>query len=191
MITVTTDFDHLLEKSRRDDPQLAELMVSTYASYLDRLAYAYLGDPDEAQDTVQEAFIQAARQLHRYQSGTNFRAWLTTITLNLCRDRLRRQKRRLALENVLQRVGLAQPPDSTPEQAYLADEARLRLREAVQQLDEPHRAVVLLRYVQGLPVREIAGVLGIPEGTVFSRLHHAHRQLRRLLDAHPGEGESS
>lgn len=174
------DLDQLLSETAPDDPRLAEALVHTYAAYLERFAGAYLGDPVEADDAVQETLIRAARALHRYQPGSNLRAWLTAICANVCKSRLRRRR---AAERLQQALGRFWPAatDPTPEETILAQESEHQLQTALQALDDRHRLVVILRYLQGLPVREIASLLGIPEGTVHSRLHHAHHQLRGIL----------
>ncbi|MFN2198527.1 MAG: RNA polymerase sigma factor [Anaerolineales bacterium] len=174
------DIDQLLTEIAPDDPQLAEALVHTYGAYLERFAAAYLGDPAEADDAVQETFIRAARSLHRYQPGSNLRAWLTAICANVCKGRRRRRKTATRLQQSLERVRLAFA-DPSPEETLLAQESQDQLRAALQALDDRHRLVVILRYLQGLPVRDIAQILEIPEGTVHSRLHHAHHQLRGAL----------
>jgi RNA polymerase sigma-70 factor (ECF subfamily) len=182
------DLDQLLSETTPDDPRLAEALVRTYAAYLERFAGAYLGDPAEADDAVQETLIRAARALHRYQPGTNLRGWLTAICANVCRGRLRRRKAAERLQHTLDRFRLA-TSTPTPEETVLAQESQTQLHAALRSLDERHRLVVILRYLQGLPVREIAQILEVPEGTVHSRLHHAHHQLRRMLQAAGWESE--
>lgn len=177
-----TDLETLLSEAPPDDPRLAEGLVRAYGAYLERLALAYLGDPAEAEDAVQETLIRGARSLHRYQPGSNLRGWLTAICANVCKGRLRRRKTRQRLHEALQFVGLTAEAAPEPETLAIASEQSLLLRRAVESLDDRHRIVVLLRYVQGLPVREIAEALSIPEGTVHSRLYYAHQHIRQTLD---------
>lgn len=176
-----TDFDSLLADSEPDDPRLAEGLVRGNGAYLERLALGYLGDPDEAEDAAQETLIRAARNLHRYRPGSNLRGWLTVICANVCKGRLRRRKTRQRLLGALQVFGLGSAAAPDPETSAIQNDQNRLLRLAVASLPEGQRLVVLLRYVQGLPVREIAAALEIPEGTVHSRLHHAHQRLRQTI----------
>jgi RNA polymerase sigma-70 factor (ECF subfamily) len=178
---MSADLEHLLETTPRDESQLASALVQAYGAYLERLALSILDDPQEAQDAVQETLIHAAYNLDRYQPGTNLRGWLTAIAVNVCRGMLRKRNTRKALERVLGRVGLFSSAEMEPEEAALLKESGNQLRQAVDQLEERQRIVILLRYVHGLSVPETAGILDLPGGTVYSRLHYTHPQLRGLL----------
>jgi RNA polymerase sigma-70 factor (ECF subfamily) len=138
------------------------------------------GDPDEREDAAQEVFIRAALHIDHYQAGTSIKSWLAQITINLCRDRYRRARVRRRLLEVLKALSLhAGPSSPNPEEALIRSENQRRLKRAVDDLDDKHRQPVLLRYQQGMSVPEIAHALGLSEGTVYSRLHYAHRKLRQ------------
>jgi RNA polymerase sigma-70 factor (ECF subfamily) len=122
------------------------------------------------------------KKLDQYQVGTNFRAWLYTITANTCRGCLRKRKTRATLTKLLTSVGSLAPRPPNPELSALQRESRSELWAAVERLDEKHRVTVILRMVQGLSVQEIAQVLQTEEKTVYSRLYDAFRKLRRELD---------
>jgi RNA polymerase sigma-70 factor (ECF subfamily) len=178
-----SDLDHLLQDCPSDDPRIPELLVREYYAGVFRLARSILDDPDEADDAAQETLLKALAHLRRYQAGTHVKRWLATIAVNVCRDRLRRNKVRYRLKQVLAAFSLAAPPAFSPEEAVIHGESSQQLRHAVAALDEKHRLPILLRYVHGLPVRDIALILGIREGTVHSRLHYAHKKLRTGLAA--------
>ncbi len=149
-----------------------------------RLARAILGDDQEAQDALQEACLAAWRRGDSLRDPDRFGAWFERILINECRDRLRgRQRQRvraIALEAAWRGDGEGLAPDP-------ADRATERdLDRAFDGLDPDHRVVVLLRYWQDLTVDEIAERVGVPAGTVKSRLHYALRALRTSLEVSDG-----
>jgi RNA polymerase sigma-70 factor (ECF subfamily) len=160
-----------------------EHLVRDYYSYVHRLALSILDDPHEADDAAQETFIAAHRSLTSFRGASSPRTWLTAITVNACRGRLRKRKARQALQNTLQALHLAQPYHSSPEEAAIQQDAHHSLRLAVAGLDDKHRLPILLRYVHQLSVPEIAAALQTNPGTIYSRLHYARRMLIARLDA--------
>lgn len=181
-----TDLDRLLYQASARDPQTVETLVSEYYSYILRLCRSILDDPDEAEDAAQETLIRAVQNLHRYQPGTSLKNWLSTIAVNFCRDLLRRRKARLALQSTLQGILRLSHLEPSPEEAAMQDEHSRQLWQAVRSLDEKHRLPILLRFVHDLPVREIAEILEINEGTVHSRLHYGVKKLHDQLGSLKG-----
>ncbi len=184
MTTRMADIEELIRQAACQPihPRVCEALMLAYYDFVYHLANSFLGDPDEAEDAAQETFLQAALHIDQYQSGTNLKSWLARITLNHCRARYRRQKMRQRLENVLKIVTLQLNPSlPTPEDALVWNERQRSLKQAVDSLDEKHRLPVLLRYVHGLSVPEIAQALDEKEGTIYSRLHYANRKLRDQL----------
>ncbi len=179
------DIDSLIRQGPGSEAQVIDAMVATYRAGLGRLAAAYLGDADEAEDAVQQVFIAAAGKLASYQPGTNFKAWLYTIAANTCRGMLRKRQRRRALLNLLRWLG--PEIDAGPEEAAQERDSRRWLWSAVGRLDEKHRMAVILRYQQGLSIQEMAQALGVPEKTAYNRLYDAFQKLRRLLADEQGE----
>jgi DNA-directed RNA polymerase specialized sigma24 family protein len=143
-----------------------------------RLARAILLDDGEAEDAVQEASLSAWRRRGSLRDASRFDAWFERILVNQCRDQLR--KRRRAVRVGAPPVGF-EPIGVAPETGTDAD-----LDRALDALDVDHRIVVLLRYWQDRTVDDIAERVGIPAGTVKSRLHHALRSLRATLEASHG-----
>lgn len=146
-------------------------------------AAAMLGDEDEAADALQDAFVQAFRALPRLRPGSAFGPWFRTILRNTCLDRLRspRLSRRVALEDrAVDRAAWVEP-----QAARAAAGAVLgrRIAEALQHVPEEQRVVLLMREVEGLSYGEISRMLGIPAGTVASRLNHGRAALRSVLEA--------
>lgn len=174
--------DQLLRTGSIDRQQLAESLLNCCFADIRRLALSILHDDDEADDVAQDTFIAALRHIDRYDPGTNMRGWLSTIAVNLCRDRLRRQKTRLRWRELF--AGSQRPPSQRPrhlEARHVRREANAALWASVNALDEKHRLPVVLRYANGFSVREVADTLNIPEGTVHSRLHHAIKKLAATL----------
>jgi RNA polymerase sigma-70 factor (ECF subfamily) len=143
-----------------------------------RLARAIHIDDHEAEDAVQEASLVAWRRQGSLRDPARFDAWFDRILVNHCRDRLR--KRRRAVQVAAPPIGF-DPAGPRPETGSDAD-----LDQAIDALDVDHRIVVVLRYWQDRTVDDIAARVGIPSGTVKSRLHHALRAIRASLEASHG-----
>jgi RNA polymerase sigma-70 factor (ECF subfamily) len=171
------------------DEQIVEAMVAAHRAGLYRLACSILRDPDEAEDAVQATFVRAALGLGRYTPGSNFKAWLFTIAVNVCRGMLRKRKARQALERLLRTAPDRPAPAGPPEDQAAQNEDYRQIRAAVEQLDEKHRLVVVLRFEGGMSIEEIAQVLSIPKKTVYSRLYEAFRRLRCTLTLSRPEGK--
>ena len=143
-----------------------------------RLARAILLDDGEAEDAVQEASLTAWRKQRSLRDPERFGAWFDRILVNECRDRLRRRRRAVQIASpsiALEAAASPQPPGADPD-----------LDRALAALDVDHRIVVVMRYWQDRTVDDIAARVGIPSGTVKSRLHHALRTLRTALEASHG-----
>lgn len=183
--------DDDLEAVRRvqaGDTEAFELLVEKYKRKAFRLAYQVLRDQEEALDAAQEAFVKAFRALPKFKGDSAFYTWLFRITMNLALDRKRQRTSRarsMGAEDVppeeWERTAVSTDPD--PEILATGAERRERIRKALDSLSEPHRAIIILSDIEGLQYREIAEVLGIPMGTVMSRLHHARKRLRQALGA--------
>jgi RNA polymerase sigma-70 factor (ECF subfamily) len=136
-----------------------------------RLAALILGDPVEAQDATHDAFLLAWQSWSSLRDVERFDAWFTRILTNVCRDRLRRRKRRVVVD-----ISGALETRAR-EDASAGVVARDAIGRAFARLSADHRVAVVLRYYLDLSVDQIAERLGVPSGTVKSRLHHALREL--------------
>jgi RNA polymerase sigma-70 factor (ECF subfamily) len=168
-----------LAKCREGEPLAIERLVQTHQQDVYRLALSILDDPDEADDATQEVFLAALRSLDSFRGDSSIKTWLFSITINVCRSWLRRNKSRTKLSQVLQ--SLFRSEQDHPESEAVRNETDSKLWQAIQTLDEKHRIPIILRYYHDLPVNEIAEMLGIPAGTVHSRLNHARERLRVWL----------
>ena len=172
---------HWLEQCREGDSLAIERLVQTHQRDVYRLALSILDDPDDADDATQEVFLSALRGLDSFRADASFTTWLFRITVNVCRSRLQRFKRRAMLKQILQSLFHMRGDQTQPESEAVQNEADTALWQAVHALDEKHRIPIVLRYYHELPVTDIAEMLGVPVGTVHSRLNHARERLRSLL----------
>lgn len=174
----------------KTDPLPIETLIREYAPYIQRLALTILddGSPDavlhagaEAEEVTQDTFLAASRALPTFRGDASVKTWLTTIAVNQCRGRLRKRKTRQRLQSLISNIQylLSNPP--TPEETAIQQDTHHRLWAAVDALDEKHRLPVIMRYVHELPIPEIAASLGVPEGTIHSRLNHARARLKETL----------
>ena len=170
----------LVEAAQRGSTEAFGQLVRLHQRRAYMVARAIVGSHEDAEDVVQDAFLHAYRALDRFIKGQPFGAWVNRITANAAFDLTRRRKVR-AVEELP--ATLANPFFDPAEQ----DELRTRLSAAVEQLGERQRTVVLLHDVEGFQHAEIGEMLGIPEGTCRSDLHHARNALRRALKNLRGE----
>ena len=170
----------LIERARRGEVMAYEELVRRYQDVAVRAAHVIAPDGD-AEDAAQEAFVKAYAALGRFRTGSPFRPWLLRIVTNEARNRRRSAGRRtgLALRAAEDRpLGDAAP---SPESAVLAHEARVTLMAALNLLRDEDREVIGARYFLDLSEAETADALGIPRGTVKSRLSRALGRLRAGL----------
>lgn len=168
-----------LSQCREGDPLAIERLVNTHQAEVYRLALSILDDPDEADDATQEVFVSALRSLDSFRGDSSLKTWLFSIAINLCRSRYQRDQRRTRLRQILE--SLFREDQAAPESEAIRHEADSELWRAVRALDEKHRIPIILRYYHDLPAADIAETLGIPVGTVHSRLNHARERLRARL----------
>ena len=159
-------------------------LVRRWQEPIQRLCTRMTGDLHRGEDLAQEAFLRVFTRRQDYQPRGKFSTWLWQMALNLCRDDARYQRRHpvTSWETTAPETDDAAATEPESHQASPdTDVARLEqaeiVRKALQQLDEPFRAVVILRHYEGLKFAEIAEILGIPEGTVKSRLSEALSRL--------------
>ncbi len=176
-----------MQEQSFDSIALTEELVAQYYSYIVRLSYSVLRDPAEAEDVAQDTFVTALLRIEQCDPDSNLRAWLSTIAMNKSRDILRKRKRKVAFQTMLQSVRSFTDHHSSPENTAVSNDANSRLWAAVDKLSEKHRLPVILRYVHNLSIREIAEILETKEGTIHSRLFYACKKLGadlEIIDVH-------
>jgi RNA polymerase sigma-70 factor (ECF subfamily) len=172
----------LIRKCRAGDRRFYEPLVRAHEEDAQRVAMGMLGDADAAHDAVQESFIKAYRAIDRFELGRSFRPWFLQILRNQCRDMLRRRKAGFEVQRMSPVLSERLPSDSDPTRERQREEAREILWRGLGRISVEHREVLVLKELDGLGYAEIAEAVGIPEGTVASRLYHARRALRAALD---------
>jgi RNA polymerase sigma-70 factor (ECF subfamily) len=178
----------LVALCRRGDPAAFARLVSLHESMVFNLSARLLGDGEEARDVAQEVFLQVYRTLGRFEGRSSLKTWIYRIVVNQCHNRRRFWHRRgRDREDVLDDT-LPAPPSpgagtwhASPYEQALCHERARRVQQAVLGLRFEQRAVVVLREIEGLSCEEVAAALGIPEGTVKSRLSRAREALREKL----------
>lgn len=175
--------DLLVERARRGDPDAFVALIDERQVAMARVATAILGNEADVADALQETLVALWRELRRLRSVERFPAWADAILVNACRLVLRRRARA--------RVRQVPLPDDAPEggsgpnvgDGFEAEvESRDQFARAFETLTIDARAILLLHNLEGRPIAEIADVLGIPAGTVKSRLFGARRDLDRALE---------
>ena len=171
----------LIRKCQAGQQQFYEPLVRAYEPEARRVAVGILGDRDSASDAVQEAFIKAYGALDRFELGRSFRPWFLQILRNHCRDVLRRRKAGFETTRIGEVMAERLPSGSSPERDRRRSEAREILWRGLGVISTDHREVLVLKELEGLNYAEIGEAVGIPEGTVASRLFHARRALKDAL----------
>jgi RNA polymerase sigma-70 factor, ECF subfamily len=160
--------------------------VAALTAELERAARRYVHQPADAEDLVQETLTRAWRAYHTFEEGSNLRAWLYRIMTNIWisgyRTSRRRPAERLVADYVEETIG------GLPTTAVAVDEMPApEVRQAMLSLPETQRTVAYYAYIEGRRYKDIAAIVGVPVGTVMSRLHRARQNLRARLRAHAAE----
>jgi RNA polymerase sigma-70 factor, ECF subfamily len=169
---VSAEEGGVLEQARRGDTRAFVDLVTGFDRGFRALAYRLLGDSHELDDVLQEAYVKAFRALPRFRGESTLRTWLYRVVYNTCLDQLKRRRPEPA------ELGSELRP--TPDPADLVA-TRSALEEALASLAPIERAAVLLVDAEGLSYDEAAAVVGVPPGTIASRLSRARASLRRSL----------
>ena len=170
---VTTD---LVERAQRGDQAAFDALATAAYSRLFAVAARILRDPYAAEDAVQDTLVRAWRDLRGLRERDRFDAWLHRLLVHACADQGRIAKRHRPEVTAVD-IDVAEPADDV---RRIAD--RDELERAFLELSIEHRSVLVLVHYVGMPAVEVAQVLGVPPGTVYSRLHYATRQMRDILE---------
>lgn len=168
----------MMRVRRSGDERAFAQLVGRWETPIQRLCARMTGDAHLAEELAQEAFTRVYLSRDRYVPRARFSTYVWRIALNLCRDEGRRKARRETHGWEDQMLPTATPP---ADETMVSQEASGIVRDAVTALSDPYREVVVLRHYEGMKFREIGEVLGIPEGTVKSRMAEALTQLSRRL----------
>lgn len=174
----------LVERCRGGDESAFAELVSRYEHKVYSLAFRMTGNHDDAQDLAQDVFVKVYHSLNRFRGEASFSTWLYRVASNVCLDSLRRRGRRPAVSLDAASVGdpsAVGDPRPGPQAAAEANEVQAALQAAIASLSPKHRAMVVLRDVQGMSYEEVAYITGCALGTVKSRLSRARESLRGTL----------
>ena len=182
-----TEERKIIKKAAAGSADAFEQLLLKYQAPIYNLCLRMTGNPEDAADMTQEAFLKAWRSLSSFQFESSFSTWLYRLTTNTCLDYLRSLKRRpqcsLTVEDDEGEEQVLDVTDEapTPEEALLSAEDHSQLVHALSQLEASQRQIITLRVVNDLSYAEIAEILDVKEGTVKSRLARARDNLRKKL----------
>ena len=187
----SVDDRDLVEAARRGDRDAFKTLFERYHRRAYALAFGVLRHQDDALDVVQDAFIKAHKYLDKFEGTSSFYTWLYRIVMNLCIDHLRKHRRVKPVEldeakleeGAVDDALLPRILGGNPGRALADKEIRARIDQALGELSENHRTVIVMRELDGLSYEEMAAAMGCSKGTIMSRLFHARKNMqRRLID---------
>lgn len=190
---ITVDDALLVEQVRGGDMSAFSRLIARYQDRIVNTCWRISGNLDDAQDLAQEAFLRALESIESFQHRAGFYTWLFRIAVNLAISHRRKAARAVKLslhgsdgqsrvENQAARlVGRVTHDANDPPANVVSRETGQRVAEAIEQLDDEHRAVLVLRDIEGFDYQRIAEILDLPIGTVKSRLYRARMELRGRL----------
>ena len=164
-----------LSLARSGDAAAFEWLLRAHEVQVVRTALRLLGNRQDTQDAAQEVFLRLHRNLRQIDNAGNLAGWLYRVTVNICRDMLRKRKNVALLDDA--RLGV----ESSTEAELVREQQRGLVMEALRALPERERAALTLRDVEGLSTREVAGILGSTEATVRSQVSAARLKIRKIL----------
>jgi RNA polymerase sigma-70 factor, ECF subfamily len=179
--------EHLVRRYLDGDTNAFAILVHRHQTRVYNLCLRVIGDPDDAADAAQEAFLTALRKLGQFRGDAAFTTWMHRVTVNACYDLLRKQRRqpllRLATDEDRPESEPGPPiPDHADEVAGTRDAVA-----ALASVPEEFRIALVLADIEDLPYEQIAKVLDVPIGTVKSRVHRGRVALARTMGLTPGE----
>lgn len=177
----------IVKRAQKGDRLAFAELVELYKDKLYNLGYRMLGNPQEAEDIAQEAFLRAYANLNKYNANHKFSTWIYRIATNLCIDRIRKKKADYSLDAEVDGIeggdmySRLKAPGDTPEQEAVRNEARREVQAAIEALPDNYRTAVILKYLHDLSLQEISDILEVPVSTVKTRIHRGREALRAGL----------
>lgn len=198
---VDLDDKTLVARVQEGDERAFRTLFDRYQRRAFAVAYGVVKNKQDAMDIVQDGFVKVHRHIGKFQGSSSFYTWLYRIIMNLAIDHVRRRKNAKGVEYD-DRVGreadevagdgtlLPRIMDANPGKTVIRRELLAKIQEALEELPEYHRAVIVLREIEGLSYEEMSQVLGVPKGTIMSRLFHARKKMQATLSEYM-QGELS
>jgi len=197
---LATDDLTLVKRVRSGDQRAFKLLVERYQRKIYSVALGMVRDREEAMDVSQEAFVKVYKYLDHFKGDASFYTWLYRITVNICIDVIRKRGGRSEMlefdesiqmdTNEANLGALGTRLGTNPQKSALRKELAEKIQEALAQVPEKHRAILLLREVEGMSYEDLARTLEIPKGTVMSRLFHARAKVQKILSEYLDLDES-
>jgi RNA polymerase sigma-70 factor (ECF subfamily) len=192
---MTQTDEELVARATAGDLDSFNQLVSRWERPIYALAYRTLGREEDARDVVQEAFLRAYRGLRGFKGQAKFSSWLYRITLNLCRDWMRRERRAPVVQvpegvDPIDMADSQASPGESVEDLVARQEMSQAVARAMAELPEEQRSAILLKEYHGLTFQEIADMLNCPLSTVKTRLYQGLAVLRRRLERRQAEEAS-
>jgi RNA polymerase sigma-70 factor (ECF subfamily) len=189
---LATDDLTLVKRVRGGDQRAFKLLVERYQRKVYAVALGMLKDKEEAMDVSQEAFVKVYKYLDHFKGDASFYTWLYRITVNICIDIIRKRAgaggeavefdETLPMDVSEANIGaLGSRLGTNPQKSALRRELAEKIQEALAAVPEKHRAILLLREVEGMSYEDLSRTLDIPKGTVMSRLFHARAKVQKIL----------
>lgn len=189
---MATDDLILVKRAREGDQRAFQQLVERYQRRVYSVALGIVRDKEEARDVAQEAFAKVFKYLDHFKGDSSFYTWLYRITLNIAIDVLRRKgsakgehvelDENLEVDSPEANLGaIGSRLGTNPQKSLLRRELAQKIEEALQEVPEKHRAILLLREIEGMSYEDLARTLNIPKGTVMSRLFHARAKVQKIL----------
>lgn len=174
----------LVQGLRRREMGALREAYERHGERVQRLCRRLLGRAADAEDATQDVFLRLLERAGSFDGRARFSTWLHRLTVNTCLHRLEHERLRL-VRALPEGGGALADPGESPGASLARSEVRLQLERLLERLSDEHRAVLVLRELEGLSYRAIAATLAVPEGTVMSRLARARAELVRLAGAAP------
>lgn len=189
---LATDDLTLIKRIKTGDQRAFKLLVERYQRKVYAVALGMLKDKEEAMDVSQEAFVRVYKYLDYFKADSSFYTWLYRITVNLSIDVIRKKRamrgepvefdETMEMDTSEAHLGsLGSRLGTNPQKTALRRELATKIQDALEQVPEKHRAILLLREVEGMSYEDLSRTLEIPIGTVMSRLFHARTKVQKLL----------
>ncbi|KPJ53580.1 hypothetical protein AMJ39_04210 [candidate division TA06 bacterium DG_24] len=176
--------EELFRESWEGDPSAFDHLVERYKVKLYNFICRMVGDPDQAEDLLQETFIRIYRKRQEHDRIKKFSTWTYTIAANLARDELRRRKRWSFVsfeDSIRQKQGASFAMARGPQEDLARAEIRRHILVAMESLNAKYRMAFILRDIEGLSYEQIGEVLSIPLGTAKSRVNRARAEMQKRL----------
>lgn len=199
---MTTPLDpsesRFIERLRGRDERAFNDLVQRYEQRVFRLVFRMLGRRDEAEDMVQEVFVQVFKAVESFRGDSKLSTWIYRIAINLCKNRAKYlSRRRSEAQDEFEQMsewrslhegrGVTVGETNRPDQVVQGYQLETIVRLSIAQLDADFREVLVLRDIEDLPYEDIMEITGLPEGTVKSRIHRARAMLKQRIESQMGD----